>query len=200
MSTFRNPVGPQPGNVYWRRRILVGLGALAVVIIVILIFVQPRGGEPDPTSTDVKETNSATTPSEEPDAACLPANITLEAVTDKNSYAAGETPMIGLTLTNTGSTACTINAGSTVQELTITSGSEKYWNSKDCQSAAVDAPTILEPNIPQSTNLIAWDRTRSSTTTCTGDRPQVPADGASYHLTVKVGDIVSENTKQFQLN
>lgn len=200
MSTFRNPVGPQPSNVYWRRRIIVGLAALAVIVIIILIFIQPRGGEPEPKTTDVKQTSSASTPPADPSAACAPANIKLEAVTDKLSYAAGENPMISLTITNTGSSACTINAGSTVQELIITSGSEKYWDSKDCQSGAVDAPTILQPNVPQSSTPIAWDRTRSSPSTCEGDRPKVPAGGASYHLSVKVGDIESESTKQFQLN
>jgi hypothetical protein len=200
MSTFRNPVGPQPSNVYWRRRIIVGLAALAVIVIIILIFIQPRGGEPTPKATDVKQTSAASTPPADPSAACAPASIKLDAVTDKIAYAAGENPMISLTITNTGSSPCTINAGSTVQELIITSGSEKYWDSKDCQSGAVDAPIILEPNVPQSSTPIAWDRTRSSASTCEGDRPKVPAGGASYHLSVKVGDIESESTKQFQLN
>lgn len=200
MSTFRNPVGPQSSNVYWRRRVIVGLAALAVIVIIILIFIQPRGAEPDPTTSDVEDSSEPSTPPADPGAACAPASIKLEAVTDKLSYAAGENPMISLTITNTGSSACTINAGSTVQELIITSGSERYWDSKDCQSDAVDAPVILEPNVPQSSSPIAWDRTRSSASTCDSDRPKVPAGGASYHLSVKVGDIESESTKQFQLN
>ena len=63
------------------------------------------------------------------------------------------------------------------------------------------APTevTLEPGVAKSTNPFAWDRTRSSTTTCTGDRPEVSAGGASYHLTVKLGDIESAETKQFLL-
>ncbi|MFL0711298.1 MAG: hypothetical protein ACJLS2_00255 [Microcella pacifica] len=49
MSTLRNPVGPQPPQVYWRRRLVVGLGILAVIIIIILIVVRPGAGD---TATD----------------------------------------------------------------------------------------------------------------------------------------------------
>lgn len=198
MSTFRNPVGPQPSSVYWRRRLVVGLLLLAVIVIVILIFIQPRGESPK-TPPDGKETNSQSEAPADPDAACAAGVVELKAVTDKTTYAAGENPMISLTVTNTGATACTINAGTTQQEYLITSGSELYWNSKDCQSGAVDASVILQPNIPQSTTPIAWDRSRSSTSTCEADRPKVPGGGASYHLNINLGDLKS-NDVQFSLN
>jgi hypothetical protein len=197
MSTFRNPVGPQPSSVYWRRRLVVGLLVLAVIVIVILIFIQPRGEAPK--TPDVKETNSQSQAPADPDAACAPGVVDVTAVTDKSTYAAGENPLISLTVTNTGATACTINAGTTQQEYLITSGAELYWSSKDCQTAAVDAPVILQPNIPQSTNPITWDRTRSSPTTCDGERPKVPGGGASYHLNINLGDLKS-NDVQFILN
>jgi hypothetical protein len=197
MSTFRNPVGPQPSSVYWRRRLIVGLLLLAVIVIVILLFIQPRGE--DSTTPTPGNTNSQSDAPVDPDAACASGVVELKAVTDKSTYAAGENPMISLTVTNTGATACTINAGTTQQEYLITSGDELYWNSKDCQTGAVDAPVILQPNIPQSTNPIAWDRTRSSPTTCEADRSKVPAGGASYHLNINLGDLKS-NDVQFILN
>lgn len=198
MSTFRNPVGPQPSNVYWRRRLVVGLLLLAVIVIVILLFVQPRGTT-TPKPGDTTPPTSQTSKPADPDAACAAGAVELTAVTDKSTYAAGENPMISLTLTNKGSSACTINAGTTQQTYLITSGSEQYWSSKDCQSGAVDAPVILQPNVPQSTTPIAWDRTRSSTSTCEGDRPKVPGGGASYHLNITLGDLKS-NDVQFILN
>ncbi|CAN5243742.1 hypothetical protein BH09ACT3_BH09ACT3_04980 [soil metagenome] len=199
MSTFRNPVGPQPPQVYWRRRLLLGLGVLAVVVVVILIIVRPGSGTP---SEPKASSSSSPAPSEKADAsaACLPANLVLTAVTDKDSYAPGEQPQIGLSLSNTGSQSCSINMGSTVQELIILSGSEKYWSSKDCQSAPVDAEIVIEAGETKSTPLIPWDRTRSSTATCDAQRPAVPAGGASYHLSVKLGELSSEKTKQFLLN
>lgn len=45
MSTLRNPVGPQPPSVYWRRRIMVLLGLIAVIVVVVLIVVRPGAAE-----------------------------------------------------------------------------------------------------------------------------------------------------------
>ena len=196
MSTFRNPVGPQSSNVYWRRRLIVGLALLAVIVIVLLILFQPRNGTaPTPNTT---KTNTQSLPPSTPDEACAAGAVEVTAATDKTSYAAGENPQITLTLTNVSSAACTINAGTTQQEYLITSGEELYWNSTDCQTAATDAPVILEPNDPKSTAPIVWDRTRSAPTTCEADRAKVPAGGASYHLNINFGDLKS-NDVQFAL-
>ena len=196
MSTFRNPVGPQPSNVYWRRRIIVGLALLAVIVIVLLILFQPPGGTTAP--PNITQTNTQTAPSSDPEATCLPGAVEITAATDKSSYASGESPQITLTVTNMGAVPCTFNAGTTQQEYRITSGNELYWNSKDCQTDATDAPVVLEPNDPKSTAPILWDRTRSSATTCDSERKKVPAGGASYHLNITLGDLKS-NDVQFIL-
>jgi hypothetical protein len=130
----------------------------------------------------------------------VPSSVKLEPVTDKGVYNAGENPLISMKITNTSTVACTMNAGSTLQELRITSGSELIWSSKDCQKEPVDVPVILQPNTPQSTAPIPWDRTRSSATTCDAERNKVKAGGASYHLTVLLGELKSAGTVQFILN
>ncbi|MEO6944608.1 MAG: hypothetical protein ABI053_07840 [Lacisediminihabitans sp.] len=203
MSTFRNPVGPQSNRVYWRRRMIVGLGILAVIVIIILIVSRPGAKDPATTtsaSPAPASTASAPASTAKDSDACIPSKIKLEAVVDQTSYAAGVNPQISMKITNTGKTVCTMNLGSTQQELKITSGSETYWDSKDCQSDAVDTPTVLKPGDVLSTPAIAWDRTRSSTTTCGASRTPVTAGGASYHLSVRLGDIVSKDTAQFLLN
>lgn len=197
MSTFRNPVGPQPSNVYWRRRIVVGAAVLAVIVIVLLIFFQPKGSTAPP--ADVKGSTPPSTAPANPDALCAPGAVEVKAAMDKSTYAASDSPQITLTLTNKGAVACTINAGTTQQEYRITSGSELYWDSKDCEKAPSDAPVILQPNEPKSTAPIVWDRTRSSTTTCDATRKKVPAAGASYHLNITVGALKS-NDVQFILH
>ncbi len=199
MSTFRNPVGPQSSKVYWRRRLIVGLGVIAVIVIIILIVSRP--GSAPAKKAVVKDTPTSSSSASTPKAAdaCAPANIKLEAITDKTTYAAGENPQISMRITNTGTATCTMNLGSTQQELKITSGSETYWDSKDCQTGAVDSTQVLKPAAPLTTPAIAWDRTRSSTTTCSASRSPVTAGGASYHLTVKLGDITSKDTAQFLL-
>ena len=196
MSTIRTPVGPQPPGVYWKRRAMVLLGLIAIVIIIVLIIARPGSGTPAATT---KTPTPTATSAAEGATACDPADIQLIAITDKNGYDAGETPLISMSITNTGSTACTINAGTDAQEYLILSGTEQYWSSRDCQADAAPTETTLQPGVPQSTNPFPWDRTRSATTTCEATRPAVAAGGASYHLTVKLGDLESADSKQFVL-
>ncbi|TFC90123.1 hypothetical protein E3O67_06115, partial [Cryobacterium sp. TMT3-29-2] len=61
MSTIKHPVGPQSSKVYWRRRLVVGLGlliVLALLIMVISSLVRPAAGEPGSTPTPAAEAAS----------------------------------------------------------------------------------------------------------------------------------------------
>ena len=186
MSTIRNPVGPQPRNVYWRRRLLVLLGVLAVIVIIILIVARPGGGKPAAINTNTPHTPVAAAP------VCKASAVKVVGVTDAVSYAAGVDPQLSLTITNTGSTACSFKDGSDQQVYVITSGSEKIWSSKDCQTGAVSATTTLQPGVAVKSTPFAWDRTRSNPAACSAtNAPQVIAGGASYHLTVTVNGVTS---------
>jgi hypothetical protein len=211
MSTFKHPVGPQPSSVYWRRRLIVLIGLVAVVVVIVLIVVRPGSSSGEPakgpvTTSTPKPTAAAATsiPTSSASASgqpCKPADVKVEAVTDAASYSAGQLPQLSVALTNTGANACVIDAGTAQQVFTITSGSEVYWKSTDCQSSKVDAEVLLQPGKTISSQTpITWDRTRSDPTTCQAQRSQVPAGGASYHLQVSVAGITSATTKQFSLN
>ncbi|GAA1815586.1 hypothetical protein GCM10009749_26740 [Agromyces neolithicus] len=187
------------------------LGLVAVVVAVVLIFVRPgasqgddSGAPPANTPGAAPATPDATTIPTEPVAVdgdpCAPEKITVEAVTDKSSYNAGEQPRLSVTITNTGKNICVLNAGTKAQVFTITSGTEVYWTSTDCQVDPIDAEVSLAPNTPISSSVpIVWDRTRSTPDTCEGPREAVPAGGASYHLSISVDGFASAETKQFQL-
>jgi len=201
MSTFRNPVGPQSPKVYWRRRLLVGLGVLAVVVVVILILIRPGSGLPK--AGAISPTTVGTTAPANATAAtvCKASNLDLVAVADKPTYAAADQPKISMKLTNKGTADCTINLGSTKQVLTIKSGSETIWTSTDCQTAPVDSAQVIKAGETVVTPTIAWNRTRSAKSTCASTTlPQVTAGGASYHLGVALGDLKSKATVQFLLN
>ncbi|MDP9028432.1 MAG: hypothetical protein M3N46_12950 [Actinomycetota bacterium] len=207
MSTIKNPVGPQPPSVYWRRRLLLIAVLLAIVIVVVLIIVRPgSGGTKTPTGSQTSGQADSPSPSFTAGtggsaAACAPSVITLAAVTDAISYAAGVQPKLSMTITNGGANACTIDVGTDAQVYTITSGSDQIWSSADCQTDKTALKQVLQPGVAKalSTTPFAWDRTRSSTTTCTGTRPAVTAGGASYHLNVKLGSLASKSSKQFLL-
>ena len=202
MSTIKNPVGPQPPSVYWRRRLLLLLVLVAVIVVIVLIIVRPGSGTPtshpsgsnsgSPSATHSASSGSSST-------ACDPSVITLTPITDAASYAAGVQPQLSMSITNSGASACTFDVGTDAQVYLITSGSDQIWSSKDCQTAPSANKQVLQPGKTLSTTPFAWDRTRSSTTTCTGNRPEVTAGGASYHLAVQVGAAKSTGTKQFVL-
>ncbi|VXB95019.1 hypothetical protein [Frigoribacterium sp. 9N] len=226
MSTFKNPVGPQPPSVYWRRRAVLALGLIAVVVIIVLIVVRPGSGSAEPGAAATTSSPPADAAPSEPaatetapaadatadpadtstegasDAAtCSTRDIELKPVTDKTSYAATELPQISMSITNSGRADCSIDLGSAQQTLVITSGEEQYWSSKDCQVNGTNQVVTLTAGQTLSTPPIAWDRTRSSADTCEStSREPVTAGGATYRLAVSVGDITSADTAQMILN
>jgi hypothetical protein len=207
MSTIRNPVGPLPPQVYWRRRIVVGIVALAVILIVVLIIVRPGSSDPadqptpEPTTSSSGEPGASGGETTDGEAeACTASQVTVTPVTDATSYSAGQQPLLSLTLLNTGTTACTIAAGSDVQSYVITSGTDRIWASTDCQEPGVAAERVLEPGEPLSTTPFAWSRTRSSADDCAAERDQVRAEGSTYRLSVSVGEFASTDDRPFILN
>jgi hypothetical protein len=222
MTTDRPEPGRLPASVYRRRRLMVLLGLVAVIVAVVLVFVRPGASQGDdvgpttpasaPASDAASDATAGPTDAAEPPASdpaaepaadgdpCRAEQITVEAVTDQAVYAAGEQPKLSTTITNTGSNTCVLNVGTAAQVFAVTSGTDTYWSSTDCQVDPVDAEVSIEPGAPvSSSEPITWDRTRSSADTCGGERTTVPAGGASYHLTVTVDGIASAQSKQFLL-
>ena len=209
---------PAPGQprrvspaVYRRRRLVALLALIAIVTAVVLIIVRPGQATPSPTATPVAEAKKTAAPvaSETPTPTptvdvssykeCSVKNLEVMPVLDSVDYQAGVLPNLSLTIQNTGKTACFYNVGTSAQELTITSGAETYWVSTDCQSEKSDTVAILEPGVVYPSAPIAWERQRSAPDTCGGDREVVPAGGASYYLTAKVGGVSSKSSAQFLL-
>ncbi|ROS58210.1 hypothetical protein EDF38_2949 [Frigoribacterium sp. PhB160] len=222
MSTFTNPTGPQPPSVYWRRRAVLLLGLVVVVIVIVLIVVRPGSGAepgaattttpaaeapaPEPSATGTAPAADATeqatdAPAAGDAAACDASDVELVPIADKQSYASTELPQISMSITNTGSTDCVLNLGSSQQTLTVSSGEEQYWSSKDCQVNGTDQDVTLTAGQTLTTPAIAWDRTRSSADTCDSTtRTPVTGGGATYRLSVSVGDITSTETAPMILN
>lgn len=216
---------PSPA-VYRRRRLVALLLVLAVVAAVVLAVWQPWNGTAvpaasrtpgatlatsaapattdaaaTPQSTTPVETSPAPDPSEETEpaiAACSTADISVQAVTDKDAYGSGELPQLSITLSNEAAVPCLINVGTATQSFVITSGSDTWWRSTDCQSESSDQVVQLAPGqTVSSVTPLTWDRTRSSVDTCASARPQAPA--GYFHLSVSIGGIEAADTKVFQL-
>ncbi|MEN8601430.1 hypothetical protein [Microbacterium rhizosphaerae] len=172
----------------------------------------PAASTPAPTDTPTHDPTPSATPSATPSptathaatataAPCTSANVTVDAVTDQNTYPSGQNPKLSIRLTNHGAKDCTMNVGTTTQKYTVTSGSDTWWRSTDCQSEPSDMVVLIKAGqTVQSATPLTWDRTRSSVSTCNSQsRPRAPGSGASYHLGVEIGGIASAQTAQFIL-
>ncbi len=163
---------------------------------------EPEGGEeeesPEPTSTQ-PFTPIGGDPEADASEPCTAEQIRIAPGTDRSTYAEDEPVQLTFTIENTGEEPCSLNAGTSVQEYEIRTGDELVYRWSDCAADVQDNVVALQPGTPQSTMPIEWDRTRSSSDTCTAERPQVTAGGAAYNLSVRVGDYASAESRQFIL-
>ena len=138
------------------------------------------GSSPEPTSEPTPE-------------ACAAGALELAAITNKTEYGPDENPKLAMSLTNIGGVDCVVNVGTTVQRFEISSGADVWWRSSDCQSEPSDHWVTLEAGqTVKSEEAIVWDRTRSYDNTCDAEeRPAAPS-GATYNLTVHLGEAASK--------
>lgn len=139
--------------------------------------------------------------------ACDPKDITLVAkVMDNQSverpaFDSGINPFFGYDITNIGSKDCMVDLGAKETYFRVTSGDETIWNSVDCdRSGLMTAPVTLEAGATRFSTPSEWYRVSSSSTGCGAEQTPVVTGGASYHLTVEVGGLISKKTSQFILN
>lgn len=213
-----SPGGRPSAAVYRRRRLLALLVVVAVIAVAVIIVSNLGRGTapaaaPDATATtEAAPDAAAADPAPEPtpsasagtetnaDGSCAVGQLAVTPVTDAASYKSGVLPKLSFTVTNTGMEPCTANLGTTTQVFTISSGSDVYWKSTDCQTGAEDAEVELAARTPQTSSPFEWSRQRSSTTTCQEkERPAVPAGGATYTLSVEVAGVKSTQSKSFLL-
>lgn len=211
-----HPVGDRPPQVYWRRRVVVLV--LLVVVLALAIWgasalVGALRGDassadaPAPTpatpadadGTDPAAGTAPTTPAAdagtgqaqgEAEVPPCGADVTVVAATaDAATYALGATAKLGMTITNNGTVPCTLDAGSAALELLVVSGEDRIWSSDDCQEAAENRPTTVEPGeAGMLASSVEWPLTRSAQG-CADGLPELKA--GTYQLTARAGDLTS---------
>jgi hypothetical protein len=136
MSTLLHPVGPEPPNVYWRRR-AIAVGAVVILIIVLVMIIKAMAGggdkpspsdSPSPSVSQSGSTDAAVPPPEVPD--CEAKDIKLELAADAGSYPGAEEPSFTATVANIGLDACAFDPVEI--SLNVVSGSDQIYNSGDC--------------------------------------------------------------------
>jgi hypothetical protein len=187
MNAFLEPAGPLPPSVYWRRRAIVLVLAILVFSGGWTLFTAFNAGT---TATPAASQTPGTV------VACNSTDIALRAEANQESYAEGEFPQFSMNITNTGDVTCTLEVGSDKQRYTVTSGSDSIWDSTVCQTGAEPFVQELTAGQTVTPTAVEWGRARSDN--CDSGTPAV-GGGASYQLTVFVGEIESAETKQFML-
>ena len=160
MTGVVHPVGPEGPQVYWRRRLILGLAALVTLMVIIRSF---TGGD-DPVSTAVstapsaEATTAATEPFVDPsvvatptpaalqptaqptvpvvgEGECSDADTSIRVVVDRETTAVGEGVHINMIVKNISATTCKRDVGSGANEVTVISGPALIWSTDHCNSS-----------------------------------------------------------------
>ena len=123
--------------------------------------------------------------------------MTVTAATDKDSYAAGEKPLLTLKVTNNNKVPCEVNIGTSQMEYMITSGSDRIFSSKDCQAESTDLMKTIAPGKSETANF-PWQRNRT-VQGCQSVEAAPGAGGAYYVFTARLANKTSTKAV-FQLN
>ncbi|WP_426301506.1 hypothetical protein [Arthrobacter sp. R-11] len=166
---------PSPA-VYRRRRLVVFVGLLIVLglmtagVVAIASSFAGRGEpaaqpgnspQPQDSGTPGPGASGTASPSAKASPVCDLNLVTVAASTDAGSYAAGKNPVLGMKVTNGGTTPCQVNVGTSQMEFQVTSGADRIFSSRDCQATAEDLVKTILPGKSETANFV-WQRNRTT--------------------------------------
>lgn len=157
---------------------------------------RPTGsGSGTPTGSSGSESNGAGAGNEGtqpngPPQECPDSALTVTASPAATTYRVGETPVLRLTVRNTGSVACVRDVGPRQQEMMLYRASTRLWSSNDCYPDGGTDIRTLSPG-ETITSTVVWSGLGSQPG-CAGKRSRVPA--GTYEVSARVGDVRSEPT------
>jgi len=196
---LRHPVGDQPSNVYWKRRLAVLAGVVVAVLLVWWIFSSLTGGSSTPGTS--KSPAPTVSPSTSPtstlalDRPCTDADVEVTTGPKDAKFTGDAAPTFDVTVTSVGSSACMVDpkAKSTI---VIASGKETWFDSSTCKDYAVfDAEKFLIQPGDKHGLTASWNRGRGDKGCSTKLQP---ATKGYYWVTTTVGG-VSADKVQFSI-
>lgn len=183
MSSSLQPRGPLPARVYWvRRLIVVGIAVLLVVLVAQLLGGSSDGasesdGKATTVSTETSESSSPTATTEpratkprtakekprkrlaRPDGPCEDADVLVEPVVGETPEA-GRDVRIGLRLRTQEAEACTWQVSRDTVTVSITSGDDDIWSSRECPKVIPTEDVVLR-RAKATRVTIDWNAKRS---------------------------------------
>lgn len=203
MDGVREPVGAQPPEVYWRRRIVAIVGAVLLLVVLYFLIFSPGGGDSTATPpatanpTVTADPTAGATGGSDVSRPCTSADVTLAATPNPSTFGAGALPVFDVSITHTGTSPCLLDTAADHTELLITSGSDRIFSSADCPTDATINPRefLLQPDA-EETFSVTWSRQRSAPE-CTAVSA-TPGDG-TYHAVLTIQGIEAPDVS-FQLS
>jgi hypothetical protein len=167
MDGLRHPVGTEPSEVYWKRRLAVVI-AIAVVALMVWLVVGSLGSTA-PATTPTPAPSVSPSPSANPTSVaalnrpCTGADVTLAIAANPRNFAAPTLPSFDVTIVQVGSSPCKLDTAAANTSLLITSGSDRIFSSTDCPKDTTIKPQqlLLQPGAQEGLTL-QWDRKRSA--------------------------------------
>ena len=165
-----------------RRFVVLGIPLLLIALVVWLVA--GRGGPGDtPAAASTGTPSAEPTPSDTPTSGtggvpdCSADHLALSVVAAAESFPAGVSPAFEVTITNTGTEPCLVDAGEAHREIVITSGADRIWSNRDCVATGSETRALLLPAAGADAQQLAWNRIRSAE----GCPDELPAPAAGTY-------------------
>lgn len=190
MSTLARPRGPLPARVYWTRRLVVLGVPLLLVVLLARVLGGGSDGEDaaatvavdvpvvepsEPAVDDERATRRAAraaaeesrrgerraekAPKPKPDGPCDPSDVLVEPQVD--TVVGGRTVPLAVAVRSIRDEACWFRFSADTVTLTITSGDDLIWASRQCPGAVPDRAVAVRQDPGRPVAVVRWSGRRS---------------------------------------
>lgn len=146
-----------------------------------------QGATPSAAPTAPVETAPVAEPSSDP-TGCLEADVSVAASMEQATHGPSQNPVLIMTVKNEGKFECSVNVGTSQQEFTVMSGSDRIFSTSDCLADPSDIEIIMAPGSSETARF-TWERVRSAPGCKVVNAKPRPG---WYGFTAKLGNISSE--------
>src|SRR4051812_46409118 len=192
-------------RVFRRRRLAVLISLLVVTGLLVWagfgIASMLRPAEPGATGTDpVSGGTSSTAPQPSPEPGtespdeptdCLDGDVVIGASTAQGTHGPAQDPVLVMTIKNEGKFDCKVNVGTSQQEFSVMSGSDRIFSTSDCVQDPMDTEITIKPGSSETARF-TWTRVRSAPGCKVVSAKPRPG---WYGFTAKLGELSSETAK-----
>ena len=199
MDGIRHPVGEQPTNVYWKRRLAVVIAVIVVGLLVwwaISALTSSNAPSTPPTTAPTVSTSPSTSAVADPGRDCTAEEFTVASGPANANFAGDTVPTFMVTVTSTAASPCMVDP-TTASKIVVKSGNDVWFDSSKCTTYAVyNAEKFLLDTGAKRDLTATWNRGRD-TAGCSTEL--VAADTGYYWIATTVQGVSAENL-QFQLS